>query len=954
MVKDIIREIKRKWFQFFAIVIITALGVGFFIGIQVTGYDMRETADLYMETNEALDLEFRHTLGIDDEMIKELNKNIDGNVYGVYDDDAYLKNGVIDDVVKVIEYDENTQNDLRLIDGDLPKENKEVAVDSVMKDLYDLKIGDTLEISKAEIFEKQEIVISGFVESSLFMNLERGQSRLGSGNVAGFIYPTKLDHKDDVFTSARIVLNDDTNVSSVKEKIEKLEPELVDGRFNRLVEPERKKIEDAQAELEIEKDKANAEFADAEKTIKNNELLLQDTHEELESGLIEIMGVLPDKPLEDQWQSAKRYLSEQKTMAKQEIKKSYAIIDEMPDGKEKEAALKEVQNEEIEVDSNLAMADQGLIEIKKGIEEYNKGVVELQQAKKELKNEKNIAFSELDSAQNEIDEALIEINEANRGKGYLFDREDTIIGYREFYQDSDRIEAIGKVFPLIFFGVAILVTLSTVSRMIDESRMQIGVYKALGYSSFSSAMKYVGFTLLAWLIGSVFGLIIGFYLVPSLIYNAYRIMYKTPELEDGIVLSYAILPILISFVSSVGIAFGKSISVSREKGALLLRPEMPKGGQRIFLEKIKFIWERLSFLYKVSLRNLFRNKTRFLMTVAGIGGSFGLLITGFGLRHSIHSIVDIQFGELIRYDGIVTYEDGADLDESIFDDSVNIYSAAIDIEKEDVTLYVSDDMDKLSEFTIFQDRKSSDSIEATQDKVIVSEKLADITNVSVGDSLTYSQNDRDYEFTVGEIVENYVYHYIYMPKEVHQKITNQDKLPNTALFKSDTSNESLNKELYKNEDVLAINHLKDIKSTYLDMMGSFDIVIVVIVGAAFALELIVLLNLITMNLSERYKEMATLKVLGFYPKELAQYLLRENILLTFISLIFGGIFGKFLHQFVIVNAETAGIMFNRELLASSYLLAAALTLSLSIIINVLMARRANNVNMSEALKTHDA
>lgn len=1023
MLKDILRETKKKWFQFLAIIIITMLGVGFFIGIQVTGYDMRLTADLYMEESNVLDLELRHTLGIDQAMMDKIAKEVDGDVLGVYDDDSYLKNGKFDDVVKVIEYTDASKDDLRLIEGRLPNTKQETMVDNLMKDLHDLRLGDTLTLAKSDIFKEQEITIVGFAESSLYLNLERGQSRLGSGGVSGFIYPYEADKNEDVFTAARIRLKGETTVEEAKVILDDKEKELSSERFDRILAPDIKKLEDAQIEIDENTAKADQEFEDADLKIQRAEIQLLDAKQELESGLIEIIGTLPEGSLTDQHAAAVRIIAKQETEANEQfgtidagiedasasieeqiaeteksieqteesIRQSEKIIadfeaqypdaSEIPEAgrlllkqsKESLASSKRdvetskktlitlrglvdglVSEEQRKAQEQINMAKRGLSQIDQGIKEYENGVLELENSKTLLEDEKKEAYASIVQGQKEIDDAYQEIADTDRGKNYVLERKDVLIGYNEFYQDSDRIEAIGKVFPLIFFGVAVLVTLSTVSRMIDESRMQIGVYKALGYTSMTSAMKFVGFTAFAWFFGSILGVVIGFYLIPTMIYNAYRIMYQTPELVDGIVFSYAWLPILFSFVASVGVALFKSLSVSREKAAELLRPPMPKDGQRIFLEKIPFIWKRLGFLYKVSLRNLFRNKTRFLMTILGIGGSFGLLITGFGLQHSIYSIVDKQFDEIILYDGMVVYDLGESIDNSLFDDSIDINTSTVRFESTDVSLFVSDDLEKLSNFVSMKDRKTQKKIKFKEDTVVITEKIADANDLSVGDKMSFTQKEHDYEFEIGQIVENYVGHFIFMPKTVYDSISNKDIKNNVALFKSTQKSSLLSENLYEDDSVLAISHLGDMRETYQEMMGNFDIVIWVIVGAAFALELIVLLNLITMNLSERYKEMATLKVLGFYPRELASYLLRENIVLTIFSLAFGAFFGKYLHRFVIISAEIDGIMFNRELLLSSYLIAGALTLGLSILINVFMARRANKVNMSEALKTFDA
>lgn len=1004
MVKDILREIKAKWFQFVAILIITALGVGFFVGIRVTGYDMRATGDRYMKESEVMDLEYRHSLGIDQPMLQSLSEIVDGDAVGVYDGDAFIGLRDVDGVVKIIEINKQTEKDLTIVEGRMPTKKNEIVVDKVLNEHRGFELGDVVKLKKNDVFKPATLTIVGFAESSLYMNLERGQSKIGSGNVLGFVYGFELDKEIDVFTSARFVFPENVDLDMQKRLIEDQEATLSKERFERASEPVVEKLETAQAELDQKREEADLQSGQAQRTLNQTKTQLKDAHEELENGILELSSEPGPGDLQTKLDSAVRrfaqtvgerenilkgYETELETGKKQynqalvaleakraDIEALKTVVEDLPEPQKTEAlaniaAFDKAETTLIatktELDKNAAEIASGKEQlqagqekfkagqerIQKGILEYNKGLQSLAAAETSFENKKEESYKLLDAGQQEIDQGYQELEDADHGKLYLLDREDVLIGYREFYQDSDRIEAIGQVFPLIFFGVAILVTLSTVTRMVDESRMQIGVYKALGYSWLASAMKFVGFTGIAWALGSILGLLMGFYLIPTLIYNAYRIMYLTPELESGFVWSYAAMPLLISFISSVGVAMLKSMSVSREKAANLLRPPLPKSGQRILLERIPFIWNRLSFLYKVSLRNLFRNKTRFAMTILGIGGCCGLLITGFGLKHSIYSIVDKQFDEVIQYDAMVLYDKELATDGIGVDDAIHIATEAVKVDDLDATLYAAQDFKSLPHFIQLRDRHTKAAISVSDETVVITEKLAILKNVDIGDTLVFRVNEHDYELTVGGISENYVSHYIFMSEAQYETLTGKKLDENMYLFNTQDDHDKVSEQLLSQDSVFNVSFLGDMRESYQDMMGNFDIVIYVIVGAAFALEVIVLLNLITMNISERYKELATLKVLGFYPKELATYILRENVILTVISLIFGVGFGYFLHQFVILQAELDAIMFNRELLPASVLVAIVMTFVLSLTINVLMARKANHVNMSEALKTFD-
>ncbi|UPU39184.1 ABC transporter permease [Erysipelothrix sp. Poltava] len=835
---------------------------------------------------------------------------MDGDAVGVYDGDAFIGLRDVDGVMKVIEINQQTEKDITLVDGRMPTQKNEVVVDKVLHEHRGFELGDTLKLKKNDVFKPANLKIVGFAESSLYMNLERGQSKIGSGNVLGFMYGLDLDKEIDVFTSARFVFGEDVDIEAQKDRIKEQEAAISSQRFDRASKPDVEKLQDAQKELDQKRLEADQEFAKGAQTLTQTRLQLQDAHEELENGILELSSQPGPGDLQTKLDSAVRRFA-QTVGERENILKGYEAeltkgqeqynsglaaleakraeidalkenVDTLPEPQKTEAlkaiatfekteatlidSKAELDKNEAEIKAGFESLEQGKAKFKegqtriqKGIQEYNLGLKSLTEAERDFDLKKSDVYGQIESGQKTIDEGLKELEEADHGKLYLLDREDVLIGYREFYQDSDRIEAIGQVFPLIFFGVAILVTLSTVTRMVDESRMQMGVYKALGYSWLASAMKFVGFTGLAWVLGSILGLIMGFYMIPTLIYNAYRIMYLTPELESGFVWSYAAVPLLISFVSSVGVAMVKSMSVSREKAANLLRPPLPKSGQRILLERIPMFWDRLNFLYKVSLRNLFRNKTRFAMTVVGIGGCCGLLITGFGIKHSIYSIVDKQFDEVVQYDGMVLYDQDISTENITVTESIHIATEAAKVDDLDVTLYVAEDFKALPNFIQLKDRHTKEPISVEKDPIVITEKLSILKNVDVGDVLTFKVNEHEYEFEIGGISENYVAHYIFMSEAQHQAITGKKLPENMYLFNTPDDHDHVAEQLLSQDSVFNVSFLGDMRESYQDMMGNFDIVIYVIVGAAFALEVIVLLNLITMNISERYKEPCDVK-----------------------------------------------------------------------------------------------
>lgn len=941
MVKDIFREIKRKWFQFIAIALITLLGVGFYVGIQVTGYDMRTTGDAYALQTDVLDYQMRFTLGFDQIMVDEISDLVDGKVIGITDGDGFVGS----DVIQFIEFDENTENDITLIEGRLPANPKELVLDQVYANLNNIYLTDDISVNKSELLKSQNFTVVGFVNSNLYMNQERGNSKLGK--IDAFAYAMNIELKEPLFTAIRFNFEDDVDVTAEIAKIKAQETELMNRRFDRLVQKDRDKLADAQKELDQSILDVEKEFDLQWAKIESGQRNLDDAYTELSSALNEIneeplTGTLKEKLIE-----SKKRAESIKTNGQAQLDAQYEQIQLIPDEITKKAYMDGLEESQNQFSNQMTRLESVHQSIESGIDEYQKGVNELEKSKTLFKNEKLKAEQKLLDAQVKIDDGYLEIENTSRGTFYHFTREDVIVGYREFYQDSDRIEGIGKVFPLIFFGVAILVTLSTMTRMIDENRIEIGIYKALGYSWFKTTLKYIGFAFFAWIIGASVGLYLGFSLIPNLIYDAYRIMYLTPDLISGFVLSYAVVPLLVSFLASVGIAFFKSSRVAKETTAALLMPASPKVGQRILLERIPLIWNHLSFLYKVSLRNLFRNKTRFLMTVIGIGGTCGLLITGFGLQHSIYSIVDKQFDEIIQYDAVVAFDNTYVLDRDDFKKSATLHSDSIKVGTTDVSVYAADDIHDLESLLQFRDRKTQQTLFLNDDSVVITEKLSLLYDINEGDTMTFSLGDQEFNLEVSSVTENYLGHYLYLSQTNYETVLGHRVNSQLALTQGNSDYDSLLNET----GVLSVSQLEDIKANLQSMMGNFDIVILVIVGAAFALELIVLLNLISMNISERYKELATLKVLGFYPRELSSYILRENVILTLMSLLVGLIFGKYLHKFVILSAEIDMLMFNRELMISSYAWAMGLTFTLSILINLFMSRKANSINMSDALKS---
>ncbi|WP_291567393.1 MULTISPECIES: ABC transporter permease [unclassified Clostridium] len=579
---------------------------------------------------------------------------------------------------------------------------------------------------------------------------------------------------------------------------------------------------------------------------------------------------------------------------------------------------------------------------------------------------KNTFLDEYKDLVNEVKEKIEAVD-----KNWYIKTRDSNEGIRGFQDDSDRIKAIGTAFPLIFFLVATLVCLTTMTRMVEEHRIQIGTLKALGYSKFSIVSQYFIYAFTASVIGSIIGVILGFKIFPFLIFNAYRIMYTIPPVVGNFHIDLAITSALVAIFCTTLAAVGASIKELVAVPAILMRPKAPKAGKRILLERIRFIWKRMSFTEKVTARNILRYKKRFFMTVIGVAGCTTLLITGFGLKDSIVAVTEKQFGEIYTYDlkGYLResihedkeylfmdeLKDYDEIEDSLLSFEKNIKVESNNKENSSVEGYIliPKDVDKLNEFINL--REENGKIDIGDNGVVITKKLSKLLNIKEGDNIEISLDDKTVNATVNHITEHYVSHYVYMSPKYYEKLFD-DKVNYNAfsskLKNKDTNQEDkLSKEMMKNPKIATINFTTSISDSFKKTMDSVDSVILVLIASAGALAFVVMYNLTNINISERMRELATIKVLGFYDKEVAGYVYRENIILSIIGTLVGVILGVFLHKYVITTAETDMVMFSREIKIMSFIYSAILTIVFSSLVNIVMYKKLKKINMVESLKS---
>ena len=577
-----------------------------------------------------------------------------------------------------------------------------------------------------------------------------------------------------------------------------------------------------------------------------------------------------------------------------------------------------------------------------------------------------VAKEELENKEKET------INRIGESKYYFFDRTDNQ-GYLGYKDSINCLGNIASVLPIFFFLVAILICLTTMTRMVEENRLEIGTLKALGYKDLEISWKYIIYASIASISGCIIGILIGSTALPKIISNAYGSIYTVPKIILYYYPSYIIQSVVISVLCTVGAALFVIKVELKDKPANLMRPKAPKIGKKILLERITPLWRRLSFNHKVTLRNIFRYKQRMIMTVLGIAGCMALLVTGFGLKDSNAGMVDKEFNKVWKYEAMVMVNENSNDEDTKkyndtleqlngYEDSINIHQESVTFNKEGINkqtafLYVPENVEKFDNFILLDDRVSGEKYRINNSGVIISEKLAKLLGVSVNDTIILNDKDNNSnEVKVDNITENYVSHYIYMSPEYYKDIFEKEPIYNAQFinFTSDKEEDNeISSKLLECNNVTNVTLKSQIQKTTEDSNDSMNLVMVVIIMAAGSLAFVVLYNLNNINVSERIRELSTIKVLGFFNNEVTMYISRENIILTLIGVATGSVLGKILHTFIINTAETDTMMMYPNISVSSYIFSALLTILFSVIVMILMHIKLKKVNMIDALKSNE-
>lgn len=954
---SLLREIKETIGRFLALLLIIALGVGFFAGLKVTDPAMRTSMNDYLTDRAFFDFRLVSTLGFEGQDIEYIKNHINARaVEPSISFDVLADYNEMSHAIKAISIPKDI-NKIVIVEGNMPASDNECLADSYLFDSS--AIGTTVTISSSnekedsDHFKYKEYKIVGLVKSPLFIQYERGSTALGSGVLDGFIYMKESGFDSDVYTDCYVKLDSDLELYSdeYKDLIDENEDIVqaaldaaAKNRYDRIIADATEELNDAENELETKRqengeelDKAKADLDKAKKQLDAGKAQIneyENKEAELKAALDEMLSSI--NKLEQAKQMSPEYYDETQYQTLVATYQEYsANLYTLQAGLE--SARKEYA-------SGLKKYEDGKAEYEEGLAEFN---------------------SKIADAEKEIADAKKEIDDIEEANTYLLGR-DSNVGYVCFESDSTIVGAIANVFPIFFFLVAALVCMTTMNRMVEDQRTQIGVLKALGYSSGSIMGKFVAYSGSASLIGATLGFIAGTIAFPKAIWFAYQMMYNTSDISYYFSPSMLIISFIVALLCSVGVTIISCRYEMHEMAASLMRPKAPKAGKRIFLEYITFFWNRLKFLKKVSLRNIFRYKGRLFMMVLGIGGCTALLVAGFGIYDSIADIAVNQFTNISKYDMDITLKDGSENDVALLEnmgytkeDYLLYYHTSVDMKAgkytKNIYLNVYDNDAIIDSFYDMHDSsgKHITLSDLKDNETIINKGLSDRYGIKPGDTITISSDTlAKTEFKVAAINENFIYNYMYLTKSGYE--SNIGPLPekkNVYLnVKEGEDAHEVGAKLMNNKGVSVVSATVDMLDRVDNMMESLNIIVYLVIGCAMALSAVVVYNLTNINIAERVREIATVKVLGFYKEETRSYVFRENIILSIMGAAVGLFLGKLLHAFIMSEIVVDLITFDVRVTLLSYVLAFVLTVVFTFIIDLLMGKKLEEISMTESLK----
>lgn len=997
MRKTTLREIKQSLGRYFAIMAIVALGVGLFSGLKVTQSAMLKSAQEYFEENALFDIRLLSTVGFDTDTAKELGRKekiVDAQ--GAVSADALmLDEKGRESVYKVHSLTEH-QN-LPVLDyGRMPQAPNECVVDSLA--FGKKAVGSTLTLSKNnndetdEMFGEKTFRIVGVVHSPYYVNYERGTTSLGNGTIKGFVMVPRetfdCDYETEIFlkvnTMGTGIYSDeyDDVIAEVKDWLEDFAQQKADERYQRLRSQGKDSLYAANETLKQESGKAEVELLQAKQDLALAQAQIADGDAQAQQGEQQLLMGKEQLLLQEQ------QLLEQKNdliLKKQQI---LSGLDQIGGLKAVPSQAEFAAQKEAELRAGLTQVDAGLAQIEEGLNLIltKKGEILQQEAElasskmtlEDAKRQYEAGLSAYEQGQQQllektsegkeqIEEAEEQISEMKSPDVYVLGR-DTNIGYVSFESDSSIVDGIANVFPIFFFLVAALVCVTTMNRMVEEQRTQIGVLKALGYSEGSIMGKYLFYSGSAAGLGCILGFYGGSVIFPLVIWQAYGMMYTLGRLSIVFDPKLALISIAASMLCSMGTTYFSCRYELESVPAQLMRPKAPKVGKRILLERIPFLWNRMSFLVKVSVRNVLRYKKRFCMMVIGIGGCTALLVTGFGIKNSIADIAGQQFNEVQTYGMSAMlsdkytqseWENIEDFLKEEVTDFVRVSERSMEVSLADgsdasITVVIPEDTAKISRYWNLQENNHTPIAYPDDGEAVLNREFAHRNGIAIGDRISVHDEDgHELSLRVTNLSRNYVYNYLYMTPGSWESQTGEEADYRVLYMKEGRTldDHALLARMMSLDGISSVTVNNDILERFNSMMVSLDYIVVLIIICAGSLAFIVLYNLTNINITERIREIATIKVLGFFPNETAAYVFRENIFLTAIGAAVGLLLGKGLHWFVMEQIKVDMVCFDRLILPQSYLYSIILTFVFACIVNAAMFAKLEKINMAESLKS---
>ena len=955
LLRDSIKEIKNTYKRFISILVMAFLGVGFFAGLRAASPDMLDTIDKFYRDSQVFDIKILSTLGLTESDIDAL-KNIDGveNVAGSYEVDGKIKLDKKEIITKLI-----TVGDINkpiLLDGNLPQNADECAVEESFLEANNKKIGDIIQVDvektkndngdEIEYLKNNQLKIVGTIQSPLYVSRDRGTSKLGNGKINYYMYISKDNiNANEIYTSVYITAKTTEQTAStkyedyieqIKNNIEEIKSEREQARRNQLVELANGKVADAENELNTQKQEAETKINDAEKE-------LQEARKKIEDGEKEI--AINKKNADTQFANAQKEID----YARAQLQGTNSILDQ----KEQELNLTKSKTY-----AQITAAQNKINESKK----------ELEDGEQELAKNKEEFNTKIADAEAKLQEAKDKINDIENPKWYILDRNSNE-GYVGIIQATKSMENISKVFPIVFFAVAALISLTSMTRMVEEQRTQIGTLKALGYNQFQIMGKYILYASLASIIGGILGMCVGFETLPRIIWMLYMMMYQmTPNILISFNWKYGLLGLILICICIIGATIYSAIRELKETPSALMRPKAPKAGNRVMLERIPFIWKHLNFSHKVTVRNIFRYKKRFLMTIIGIFGCTSLIVTGFGIKDSIKTIVPSQFEKVFSYNMQVSVKDdiseeteqklvdelreNSQVQKAIETDMTSVTAVNGDNEEDVQVIIPKDNFDGVVNL---YDVKSKKTVELQENEICLTDKCAQLLDVKAGDTIKLKDDNKEIDAKISNIVENYVSHYIYMSKATYENLFGEKYNTNVIFLKNVDLTEAEEDELITNlmskEGVSSATRISSMMGMIDDTLKSLNYIVIILIVSAGLLAFVVLYNLANVNISERIRELATIKVLGFYDKEVYDYVTRETIILTIIGIVLGLFGGYLLNYYLIGTCEINTLRFCKIIEPISYVYAVIITVVFTMIVNIVTYFALKKIDMIESLKS---